>query len=130
MKKITTILVLFALLALSVSVAGATPASYNTGFQVANLSGSVANVSMEFYGSAGTVVATVTDTIAANGSNTYFPLDNPDAVELPAGFAGSAVISSDQPVAAIVNVIGDNFTAGASAASFSGGADTVRGACR
>lgn len=125
MKKITTILVLFALLALSVSVAGATPASYNTGFQVANLSGSVANVSMEFYGSAGTVVATVTDTIAANGSNTYFPLDNPDAVELPAGFAGSAVISSDQPVAAIVNVIGDNFTAGASAASFSGGATSV-----
>lgn len=125
MKKITTIFVLFALLALSVSVAGATPASYNTGFQVANLSGSVANVSMEFYGAAGTVVATVTDTIAANGSNTYFPLDNPGSVNLPAGFAGSAVISSDQPVAAIVNVIGDNFTAGASAASFSGGATTV-----
>jgi hypothetical protein len=79
---------------------------------------------MSFYNASGGAAIEVTDTIAAGSSNTYFPLSNPDAVNLPAGFAGSAVISSDQPVAAIVNVLGDS-TAGASAVSFDGGATTV-----
>ena len=127
MKKITTLLVLAALLALSISVASAAPSSYSTGFQVANLSSSAtANITMTFYNASGGTPIEVTDTIAAGSSNTYFPLSNPNAVNLPAGFAGSAVISSDQPVAAIVNVIGDAFTTGgASAASFDGGSTTV-----
>lgn len=125
MKKITTLLVLAALLALSISVASAAPSSYSTGFQVANLSSSAtANISMSFYNASGGNAIEVTDTIAAGSSNTYFPLSNPDAVNLPAGFAGSAVISSDQPVAAIVNVLGDG-TSGASAVSFDGGSTTV-----
>jgi hypothetical protein len=124
MKKVVLTLVLVAMLALTVSVASAAPESYETGFQVANLSSETANVTMTFYNASGGTPIVVSDSIAANSSNTYFPLSDPGSVNLPSGFAGSAVISSDQPVAAIVNVLGDG-TAGASAGGFDGGSTSV-----
>lgn len=128
MKKITTLLVAMAMLLLFATTAGATPATYNSGFQVQNLSSSsAATVQIQFFALGnGTAALTVDDTITAGGSNTYFPLDgtsgNPN---LPAGFSGSAVISSDQPVAAIANLLGDGFNSGASYGSFSGGSESV-----
>jgi hypothetical protein len=126
MKKVSTFILVVAMLLLYATTATATPASYNSGFQVQNLStSSAATITMSFYALNNGSATTVNDTIAAGSSNTYFPLDGSGTVELPAGFSGSAVISSDQPVAAIANLIGDAFTAGASYGSFSGGSETV-----
>ncbi len=94
--------------------------SYDSAFQVQNLSGSVATIAISFYAQDGSLTAQVPDTIAANGSNTYAPLPS----QVPNGFNGSVVISSDQPVAAIANVIGDG-TQGSSYSSFDGGSTSV-----
>lgn len=74
---------------------------YTTGIQVQNTSSSLANVVLTFHPSPGPVI-NVPDTISGSSSKTYFPL--PGAV--PPGFNGAAVISADQPVVAVVNVIG------------------------
>ncbi len=115
-----------ALLGLLVLAVG-TPASaeeyssYNSGFQVKNLDNSnSAGIVMTFYQKDGTVQATVNDTIPAGDSTTYFPLPN----GVSAGFDGSAVISSDRPVAAITNVIGDSIQ-NSSYSGFSSGSNTV-----
>lgn len=61
---------------------------------------------MVFYNFNGTIAATVADTIGANGSKVYFPIPG-----VSTGFNGSSVMSSDQPLAAIVNVVGGSFAA-------------------
>lgn len=98
---------------------------FSTGFQVQNLSGTTANVSISFYPeNNGTPLSPVTTTVAANASTTYATL--PSAVS--AGFTGSAVISSDQKVAAIVNVVSPDLSlsfGGASYVGFSGGSKSV-----
>ena len=117
MKKMTVLLVLVASLLLLVSVASAAPVSYNSGFQVQNLSSSTAAIVITFYDQAGAVEHTVSDSIAPNDSKNYFPL--PTGVS--AGFNGSVVISSDQAVASIANILGDGFEFGASYSSLEGG---------
>ncbi|MEM9775019.1 MAG: hypothetical protein AAF902_10590 [Chloroflexota bacterium] len=126
MKKLTTILALLASFAFAAVVGAQRPSTYSTGIQVQNLSSSdTATISMSFYAlDNGTASVTASDTIPAGESKTYFPLDS-GTVTLPAGFDGAAVISSDQPVAAIVNVLGDGFAAGSSYGSFSEGSATV-----
>lgn len=79
--------------------------TYTSGYQVQNLSGAIANISIDYYsvqtsGGGGTSVTTATDTVPAFGSKTYFP------IHVSSGFSGSVVISSDQPLASIVNLIG------------------------
>jgi hypothetical protein len=118
MKKIAVVLVL-ALAMVLVTAVSAQPSTYDSGFQVANLSGDEAAVTIQYVNQNGTVAAEVMDTIPANDSTTYFPIG------ADPGFNGSVVISSDQPVAAIVNVLGDGFAFGASYESFTEGADTV-----
>jgi hypothetical protein len=59
----------------------------------------------------------VPDTVAAGGSNTYYPIGASD------GFNGSVVISSDQQIAAIANVL--RGTQGSSYGGFTSGAETV-----
>lgn len=94
--------------------------SYTSGFQVQNLSGSVANIVVTFYDAAGNVSGSgISDTIPANGSKNYYPLS-----QVASGFNGSAVVSSDQQVAAVVNVIGGNFAAAAAYVGFQQGATT------
>jgi hypothetical protein len=103
------------------AVLAADVTTYTSGFQVQNLSGSEANVSITFYSrSDGSVAATQNATIPANGSSTFFPLS-----AVSSGFDGSAVIASDQPVAAIVNVLGNGTEHAASYDGFSAGATTV-----
>ncbi len=119
MKKVTILLTLLMTLALA-SIVGAEPQSYSSSIQVQNLDESnTANIVITFFDKSGNPV-THSDTVAAGGSNTYFPLP-----KIAAGFDGSAVISSDREVAAIVNVVADNITFGASYGGFTQGAETV-----
>jgi hypothetical protein len=87
--------------------------SYTSGFQVQNLEGVEANVTIIYYNQDGSMAADVDDTIPANGSVTYFP------IEPGTGFNGSVVISSSTQVAAVSNILGDS---GAAAASYVGSA--------
>ena len=118
-KRLLYIFLTAALMLLVVPIVGAQPSSYNTGFQVANQSSTTANIVVTYYNQDGSVNASINDTVPANGSVTYFPID------ASAGFNGSVVISSDQEVAAITNVLGDGTAFGASYESFSTGAASV-----
>ena len=100
---------------------------FATGFQVVNLSSSDANVTISFYAEgSGTAAATFNDTItAAEGQKTYADL-SADIPAVPAEFTGSAVISSDQEVAAITNAIADgNFANGSAYSGVSAGGTNV-----
>lgn len=101
MKRLLYVMVIAALvLVVPVGVAGAQ--TKNTAFQIQNLSASVANISIAYYDSAGNevVAAREATTIPANSSIMRAQATN---TNLPSGFNGSVVVSSDQPVAAIVN---------------------------
>ncbi len=114
MKRSITILFTLLLVLVAVSVASAAGKfSYLSGIQVQNLSSSAANVQLTYYNQNGSTDpgSPVSSTIAANGSVTFFP------VGAAVGFNGSVVISADQPVAAISNILGD---LGAAAASYVG----------
>ena len=120
MKK--TFVVFVALILLSGVLAGTASAgkfSYTSGIQVQNLSATDANVTLTYYKQDGNVDATVNDTITANGSKTYFPVGASD------GFNGSVIISSDQPVSAISNILGNSGAASASYVGASAGGQTV-----
>jgi hypothetical protein len=100
--------IMFSLIAVMTGSAAAI-STYSSGFQVQNLSASTANVVISYYNKDGTKnIADVSDTIPASGSKTYFP------IAALSGFNGSVVVSSDQKVAAIANVLGDGTAAGAS----------------
>lgn len=120
-KTKRTVLILIIVIILSaIPLAGFAAVTYTSGFQLQNLAGSTANISIVFYDQAGVVEATVPDTIPANGSKTYFPLS-----AVTSGFNGSVVVSSDQSVAAIANVLGDSGAMGASYGGSSAGATTL-----
>jgi hypothetical protein len=129
MRKMTY-LVLVGVLALAVgflsnsSVAQAQQfLGYTSGIQVQNLNTtSQANVSLTFYKEDGTVDTTISDTIAANGSKTYFGA----TLAVSQGFKGSAVISSNQPVGAISNMLNSSFTAGAAYVGTGQGSTSVQ----
>jgi len=122
-SKFAVILVLILALFVTVSAYAQGPSSYDTGFQVQNLSGSSdANVVITYYNQNGTVDATTNDTILAGTSTTYFGAN----MEASPGFNGSVVIASDTPVAAIVNLLGDGGAfGGASYDSFGAGASSA-----
>jgi len=120
MKKLILLLVLALLLVPAVASAQS-PITYNSGFQVQNLSGDTANILVAYYNEDGTEAtgSPWSDTIAGNSSNTYYPIH-------PSGtFNGSVVVSSDQQVVAISNLLGDGVQYAASTNGFSAGADTV-----
>jgi len=113
MKRSITILFTLLLVLVAFSVASAGKFAYLSGIQVQNLSSSAANVQLTYYNQDGSTDpgSPVSSTIPANGSVTFFP------VGAAVGFNGSVVISADQPVAAISNILGD---LGAAAASYVG----------
>lgn len=124
MKRIKLVVVLSLILALFLATAVfAQPSSYTSGFQVQNLSSSTdATIVITYYNQDGTVDTTTSDVITAGTSTTYFGAN----MEASPGFNGSVVISSDTPVAAIVNLLGDGGAfGGASYDSFSTGAPTA-----
>lgn len=110
--KLANTVALAAVAASSLAMVGASPVqaaashTYSTGFQIQNLSSTTANVTMSFYAqgsSSSTPSATFSTTVPGSQSVNYSTL--PDAVS--AGFTGGAVISSDQKVAATVNIVVD-----------------------
>jgi hypothetical protein len=116
--------VLLLALVLSLIVVGSVYAqgiTYNTGFQVQNLGTGTATITITYYNQDGTIAATQSDSIPAGGSKTYFGGTMPVAD----GFNGSVVISSDQPVAAIANELGNGNAYGASYAGFDAGSTEV-----
>ena len=114
-SRIALMMVMVVSFVVVISVSAQGPSSYTTGFQVANLdAANEAAIVIEFFRADGSTEATIIDTIPAGDSNSYYPL-----TAVSAGFAGSAVISSDREVAAIVNVLG---TKGGTVGDF-GGAD-------
>jgi hypothetical protein len=100
--------------------ASANGITYNSGFQVQNLTSESASIQIEFYNQDGTLAASPSDTIAADDSNTYFPLS-----AVSEGFNGSVVISSDKDIRAIANVLGNGLDYGASYSGFTEGASPV-----
>ncbi|MBN1260638.1 MAG: hypothetical protein JXB35_08155 [Anaerolineae bacterium] len=106
MKKLVRVLLVLSVLAVALMATGnvfAFPGgTWVSGVTVANLSSSVATVNIKFYSSTGSLALDFNGgTIAGNGSKTwYLPSHVPG---LASGFIGSAVVSSDQEVAAIVN---------------------------
>lgn len=82
--------------------------TYTSGYQVQNLSTSMATITITYYnqqtdttgtGTTGVQVFSATDSIDGLKSKTYFP------VHAPAGFKGSVVISSSAPLASIANIV-------------------------
>jgi hypothetical protein len=111
-------------LAMAVSVSAQGPSSYTSGFQVQNLDDSnAASIHIDYYNQDGTTDGSGTDaSIPAGDSMTFFGA----TVAASDGFNGSVVISSDRPVAAIVNLLGDDGDfGGASYDSFSGGSSAA-----
>jgi hypothetical protein len=125
MKRLHLAIVIAFVVALAIpltaSAQGGAIESYDSGFQIQNLHASDdASVEITFYEQDGDVAATVSDTIAAADSNTYFPLS-----ALTDGFFGSVAVSSNREVRGIVNVLGDGLDFGASYGAFVEGAETV-----
>jgi len=102
MRKLLTVLTVVGLLASLAVVAGAQGPTgvYSTGVSCVNLESSEATISINFYDSSGAVVGTIDDTIAAGGNKLYWIPSQP---QVPSGFLGSAVVSSDVAVACSVN---------------------------
>lgn len=96
--------------------------SYVSGIQVANLSNSVATVVLTAYRESDGAQdgSPLSDTIPVNGSKTFFPITN-----VSVGFKGSFVISSNQNIAAISNILSSDYSAGASYVGRSAGSTTV-----
>lgn len=93
-------------------------ATYSTGTQVMNVGLATANITITYYDAAGNVLGTspAGTTIDSFKSSTFFP---------PA--SGSAVISSDQPLAAVTNILNaaSGATAGGAYVGASAGSTTV-----
>lgn len=121
MKRLALALAIILALALP-SAAFADVTSYTSGFQLQNLEGTIASVTIRFIRqSDGGQQASVADTIPANSSKTYYPLG-----AVPVGFNGSVVVESDKKIAAITNVLGNAGAYGSSYVGFTAGATTIR----
>ena len=119
MKKLVAVLILSLLLAIPLVGGAMAQVSYSSGYQVQNLSATdPAHIIITYFPQTGTEVD-VEDTILAGESVTYVTIHS----EAGTPFNGSVVISSDQPVAAIANTLGDFPQYGAATGSFSEGAE-------
>jgi hypothetical protein len=104
-KKMFAIVIAFALVA---SVAGAVFAQNGipgtgwwTGEQVQNVGTATANIVVTAYDKNGALTYTSSQTAAVGATVGLIPSN---FAGMPAGFVGSAVVSSDQPIKAVVNV--------------------------
>ncbi len=119
MKKTLIVLVLLlALLLVPMGVMAQAGQTWQSGVQVVNLGTAAADIVLTYYNPDGTIAATVQDAVST--SKTYFPLAG-----VSAGFNGSMVIASNQPVTAIANLSNSDFSLGASTTSFEAGSTKV-----
>lgn len=95
---------------------------WTTGLNLRNLGSDQANVTITYYDQQGRPVGQRDSAkLSANG---YWGVYQ-GAGQLPEGFAGSAVISSDQPLGAVTNEINYASTGALSYNAFSGGANAI-----
>jgi hypothetical protein len=122
MKKLGLALVVALLVAVFlVPAASAQSITWTSGFQVQNLSTSTASIVVSYYNQDGSKnIPDVSDTISGMGSKTYFP------ISANSGFNGSVVVSSDQPIVAIANTLGNSPKYAASTEGFSEGSNSVK----
>ncbi len=103
------------------SQVAASGATFTSGVQIQNLSSTTANVSVAYNNMDGTTAQTQTFQIPGNQSYTLFG----NTMAAPAGFQGSVVVSADQPIAAITNLLASNPTMGEAYDGVSTPAQTV-----
>ena len=101
-KSYGCLFVLFVVLFLvgSINVYGATK---TTAFQIQNLASTPATITIKYFDSTGTEVTAATETAIPIAANDSIQRAQSNNTNLPAGFNGSVVIESDQPIAAIAN---------------------------
>lgn len=119
MKKVLTAILLIVVMVLGVNLVAADPndlpgTGFESGQQIQNAGTSNANVVLTAYNQAGTAFTCDNQTLAPGASFTWLPSN----CTIPAGFMGSAVASSDQPIVAVVNV--NNRTVGPAAGQYTG----------
>jgi hypothetical protein len=116
--SIAVLIAVVALLALGAMMAVAAPPTPGTAESfgaVQNTSGVLANVSIDYYDTAGAIKATRTVTVFPKATQGLSPrLLDGTAQALPPGWVGSAIVSSDQEVVAISYI---NWTGGSTALS-------------
>ena len=103
----------------SVSASGGPPGGgFYSGQTLQNIGTGISSVIVDLYDSASSVKYTTSFTIPVGGARTFFSSDVPG---IPSAFQGSAIVSSDEPLKAIVNVTnrqsGSNGIAGGTAAA-------------
>lgn len=123
-KKTLTVFALLVVVLVSVSLVaaqGQLPGSgWKSGQQIQNVGNANASIVFQAYDTSGAPFNCGSDNVAPGAStNVLTDIDCP----VPAGFVGSAVVSADQPIAAIVNV--NNRPTGTAAGQYRGtdGAD-------
>ena len=94
-----------------------------SGEQVQNVGDAEATIEITAYDKDTTEIYTASEAVAAGGAYTFSPFAG--LTDMPDGFQGSAVVSADQPIKAIVNVtnlmVGDvGVTGGKAAAQYQG----------
>lgn len=82
----------------------------NTGIQIQNLSTEQANVTLQFYNPDGSRPTPPFQSVQINGKASVTLDTFVGNLEIPAGFNGSAVVESDQPIVAITNLNNANAT--------------------
>ena len=103
MKKLFPILVLAVVLIIAAGVVFAAPpgSGWKSGQTIQNVGGSIANIAFTAYSDTGTSYDCGSQSVSPGAvANFLTDVDCP----VPAGFLGSAVVSADQPIAAVVNV--------------------------
>lgn len=134
MKKLSLAFILLLAMALLVSVASAQTGIPGSGWwsgeQVQNVSDSQATINITAYDSLSSATYSESKSVAPGEAYTFTPIN--DFASMPSGFQGSAVVSADQPIKAIVNVTnqpagGLGVTGGEAAAQYQGtdGADVA-----
>jgi hypothetical protein len=104
-KKFLTVLVLLIVVLVSVSLVAAQnlPGSgWQSGQNIQNLGTGNASIIFQAYDENGVQYSCGSKPVGPGGSVNFLTAEDCDTV--PAGFVGSAVVSADQPIAAVVNV--------------------------
>lgn len=130
-KFLKTVPILVTVMALLVATGAFATDGLNTGFYsgqtVQNVGTGDAHISVTAYDSASTSSFSTAYTVTPGSSVTFFASDIPGVAS---GFKGSAIVSSDQPIRAVVNVtnrqLGSNGVAGGTAAAQYGGIDGTK----
>lgn len=81
--------------------------NWRTGIQVQNVSGAPANVTVRYYDQNGNLDPDADDTATSIQPNKSVTFYQPSNSKLDSPFIGSAYITSDQPIVAVVNVASD-----------------------